>query len=89
MTRTPTNGSAVLFSRERKPKFFRLLWDIVVFRSVAYLLNMITYDFYTKFYIYTFWYTFDTVLYQFLESLKFKMFRFQPITPFIFPLQSL
>ena len=24
-----------------KPKFLRLLWDIVVFRLVAYLLNMI------------------------------------------------
>ena len=28
-------------NNRRKPKFFRLLWYIVVFRSVAYLLNMI------------------------------------------------
>ena len=25
----------------RKPKFLRLLWDIIIFRLVAYLLNMI------------------------------------------------
>ena len=27
--------------KRSKPKFFRLPWDIVVFRLVAYLLNMI------------------------------------------------
>ena len=53
-----------------KPEFLRFLWDIVVFRLVAYLMNMICLNliFYTKFYIYRFSYKFDTVLYQFLET---------------------
>ena len=52
----------------------------------------------TKLYIYEFSYKFDTVLYQFLEigtsDIAFMgldqddMICFQPITPFIFPLQS-
>ena len=28
-------------NKRSKPEFLRLLWDIVVFRLVAYLLNMI------------------------------------------------
>ena len=47
---------------------FRLLWDIV-FRLFAYLLNMICLMLrILKSYIYTFWYNFDIVLYQFLET---------------------
>ena len=41
-----------------KPEILRFLWDIVVFRLVAY----------RKFHIYEFSYQFDTVLYQFLET---------------------
>ena len=36
------------------------------FRFVAYLLNMICLSY--QIYIYKFWYNFDTVLYQFLET---------------------
>ena len=48
-----------------------LLWDIVVFWLIAYLLNiicLIPLIFKKKSYIYTFWYNFDTVFYQFLET---------------------
>ena len=52
------------------PKLLRLLWDIVVFRLVAYLLNMICLILQL---LYNIWhipilYKFDTVLYQFLET---------------------
>ena len=48
----------------------RLLLDIAVFRLVVYLLNMIHLNilFLSKFYIYRFSYKFDTVLYQFPET---------------------
>ena len=42
-----------------KPEFFRLLWNIVVFRLVAYLLNMIFLKLrllYQILCIYKFWY---------------------------------
>ena len=53
--------------------FFRLLWDIVVFRMVAHLLNIICLKLgdqilYTKSHVYEFWYNFDAVLYQFLGT---------------------
>ena len=52
-----------------KPEILRFLWDIVVFRLVAYLLNMICLmlQLFSKFHIFEFSYKFDTVLYQFLE----------------------
>ena len=48
----------------------RFLWDIFVFRLVAYLLNMICVNlhFHTNLHIYEFSYKFDRVLYQFLET---------------------
>ena len=77
-----------------KPEFFRLLQDMVVFRLVAYLLNM-NLESYTKSHIYEFLYNSDTFLYQFLEtgtSIRSrstpKYLRFQP-TLLIFPFQSL
>ena len=49
--------------------FLRLLWDIILFRLVVHLLNMICfYNFYIKSGIYRFLYKFDTVLYQFLKT---------------------
>ena len=53
-----------------KLKLLWLLWDIVVLRLVANLLNMICLilRFLYKIYIYEFSYNFDTVLYQFLET---------------------
>ena len=54
-----------------KSEIFRLLWDIVVFKLVAYLLNMIYLELKTLhqiLHIYMFWYRFDKVLYQFLET---------------------
>jgi len=63
-SRTPTNESAVYWSR--------VSVCIFVFRLVAYLLSMIcfnqTYHFYAKLYRYEFSYTFDPVLYQFLKT---------------------
>ena len=53
------------------PKFLRLLWDIVVFRLVVYLLNMIRLNllFCIQNFIYTdFFYKFGTFLYQFFET---------------------
>ena len=49
-----------------KPKFVRLLGAIVVFRLVAYLLNMICLNlrFLYKLYIHKFSYKFETFLYQ-------------------------
>ena len=50
----------------RKPEILRLLWDIVVFRLVAYLLNMICLILkllYKIADIYEFSYKFDTVLF--------------------------
>jgi len=46
VTITSSNGSAVYWSRDtdrnrRKPEILRLLWDIIVFRLVEYMLNMI------------------------------------------------
>ena len=55
-----------------KPEILRLLWNIVVFRLVAYLLNMICLLFKPtiSIQIVNIWifYKFDTVLYQFLET---------------------
>ena len=59
----------------RKPKFLKLLWDIVVFRLVVYLLNMIRLNL--------------LFLYKILYILTPKMLRFQTIPPFIFPLEFL
>ena len=56
-----------------KPEILSLVWDIVVFRLVAYLLNMICFIsqiLYKIAYIYEFLYRFDTVSYQFLETGK-------------------
>ena len=55
-----------------KLKFFKLLWDIVVFRLVAYLLNMICLNlrFLYNLFIHNFSHKFYTVLYQFLETGK-------------------
>ena len=57
--------------------------------------DLFNYESYTKSYIYTFWYNFDTVLCHFLEtgtsdscSSTPEILRFQPKPPFIFPLQS-
>ena len=84
------------------PEILRFLWDIVVFRLVSYLLNTICLilQFYTKLHIYEFSYIFDTVLYQFLETVTsdrcFYMYLltpeivgFHPLPLFIFPFQSL
>ena len=77
----------------------RFLWDIFVFKLVAYLLNMmcLTYYFYTKLYIYEFSYKFDTVLFQFLETgtsditfmgrdqeLKWYAFSLYPLSFFLY-----
>ena len=54
-----------------KPEFLRLLRDIIIFRLVAYYLNMICLIFrilYKILHIYKVWYNFDTVLYQFPET---------------------
>jgi len=53
-----------------KPNFRRLLLDIVVFRLVVSLLNIIRLNllFLYKFYVYRFSYKFHAVLYQFLET---------------------
>jgi len=54
-----------------KPKFLRLLWDIVNFRLVVHLLNMIRLNllFCIQNFIYTdFFYKFGTFLYQFFET---------------------
>ena len=54
-----------------KSQILRLLWDIVVFKLVAYLLNMICLIpqlLYKIACIYEFSYKFDTVLYQFLQT---------------------
>ena len=82
-----------------KSEILRLLYDIVVFRLVTYLLNMVClyYEFYTKSDIYTIWYTFYTVLYQFLETgtsdrcliyiiinLRFSGFSLYPLSFFLY-----
>ena len=79
-----------------KPKFFRLLWDIIVFRLLAYLLNFIwlivrfLYKFYininfrmnlTQFYINLLRH--ERTLMGLLKCLGFSLY------PFIFSLQSL
>jgi len=54
-----------------RPKFSRLLWDIFVFRLVAYLLNIICLNLrflYDILHIYEFCYNFDTFLYKCLET---------------------
>ena len=77
-----------------KIESLRLLWDIVVYRLLRICKIRSV-----ESYIYTFWYNFDTVLYQFLETgtsdrtliclnQLHEIFRFQPIPLFIFPLQS-
>ena len=72
-----------------KPKLLKLLWDIVVFRLVEYLLNMI-------------WtYIYDTVLNQFLKDIGTSDITFRGrnlvlnwlafslyIPPFILPLRT-
>ena len=65
-----------------KPHFFRLLWYIVVFRLVAYLLNIISV-------LYQFLEigTSDRTLIGIDQRLKCCGFSLYP--PFIFPLQSL
>ena len=50
-----------------KFKLFKLFWDTVVFRFVAYLLNLIGLIFIPNF-INKFSYKFDIVLYQFLKT---------------------
>ena len=54
----------------RKPKFLRLLWDIIIFRLVAYLLNVICLNLLLLYNIvlYEFSYNFDTVLFPSLET---------------------
>ena len=56
--------------KRSKSEILRLLYDIVVFRLVAYLLNMICLILQntTKSDVYTFWYNIDTILHQFLET---------------------
>ena len=87
-----------------KFEILRLLWDIeYVFRLVVYLLNMICLILqllYKIWYIYTFWFNFDTVLYQLLETWtsdrclicivqRLRFSGFNPLPTFIFPLQSI
>ena len=83
-----------------RSKLLRLFWDIVVFRLVAYSLNMICLILqilYKILHIYTFWYNFDTVLYQFLETgtsdrtfvclnqlLRFSGFSLYPLSFFLY-----
>jgi len=90
-------------NNKSKPKFLRLLWDIVVLRLFSHLLNMIRLNlpFLYKVYLYKFSSKFDTVFfYQFLEtgtsektlmvSIKLlKCLDFSLYPPFIFPFQSL
>ena len=79
--------------------FLRLLWDIVVLRLVAYLEIMICLILQILYKILhnTFWYNFDTVLYQFLETgisdkcliclnqlLKISGFSHYPLSFFIY-----
>ena len=74
-----TNVKLLKSNNDRSnPKFLRLLWDIVVFRLVVYLLNMIRLNlrfFYKMFYIY-------------INLSTPKMLRFQAYTPFHFSGQS-
>ena len=71
-----------------KLKFFKLLWDIVVFRLVAYLLNMICLNlrFLYNLFIHNFSHKFYTVLYQFLETGKSDrtLMGLDQLTPFHF-----
>jgi len=83
-----------------KLEFLRLLCDIAVFRLVEYLLNMICLILrisYKILHIYVFWYNFDTVLYQFLETgtsdrtliclnqlLRFSDFSLYPLSFFLY-----
>ena len=79
----------------------RFLWNIFVFRLVAYMLNMICLNLqflYKIVYIWIFiwiWHSFISISwdrnirYNFPESRsRAKVINFQPIPPFIFPLQS-
>ena len=79
---------------ESKPEILRLLWDIIVFRLVAYLLNMICLIIQL---LYKIAYKFDTVLYQFLETgtsdrclkcivqnLRFSSFILYPLSIFLY-----
>ena len=79
---------------ESKPEILRLLWDIIVFRLVAYLLNMICLIIQL---LYKIAYKFDTVLYQFLETgtsdrclkcivqnLRFSSFILYPLSFFLY-----
>jgi len=83
-----------------KPEILWFLWDIVVFRLVLYLLNMICLYLQLLYKIaYEFSYKYDTVLNQFLETETsdrcliciFNKWDSQvsSYTPFHFPLQSL
>ena len=59
VTRTPTNGSAVLLSRV----------SVFITRPVYCPMERVLVTWYGRIsYIYTFWYNFDTVLCQFLET---------------------
>ena len=89
VTRTPTNGSAVLLSRVS----ICIKWPInctPFWGSSGHMIRTLSY-------IYTYWYDFDTVLCQFLETGTSdrcliqlpEILRFHPLHPFIFPLQSL
>ena len=91
VTRTPTNGSAVLLSRVS----VCITWPVYC-TAIGHVIR--TYILHT--YKYTFWYNFDTVLCQFLETrtsdrcLKgiVQLLRFSGISLYphlIFPLQSL
>ena len=63
-----------------KPKFLRLLWDIVVSRLVVHLLNMIRlnqlflYKISYMYYVYRFSYKFDKVEYQFCRDRNIREF---------------
>ena len=69
------------------------LWDIIVFRLVAYLLNMICLIlFYTNL-VYGFWYKFDTVFFinfsRHEHQIELNQLLSKHIPSFMFPLQSL
>ena len=85
-----------------KPDIIRLMWDIIVFRLVGYLLNMICLNLlllykivYICIFVY-FWHSFISISrdrnirkMSYMYRSTPEILRFHPITPFIFPLQSL
>ena len=95
------NKNEMIITRSN-PEVLRFLRDIVVFRLVSYLWNMICFilQLFTKLHISELLYKFDTALYQFLETETSdrclicilytpEILRFNPIPPFIFPSRSL